>query len=410
MNFRMRLHVMIDSFVMKRKKRTICFILILSIAILTGVTILGLFSGGDDHPESNGLCISVNKAIFSPGDKMRVFVGIKASRIDASTADVYLAVRDPSGSLSLYYNVPDWIVVETPPVEIASIPLRTIGPYTLYFVLCHPGLDPFDPGNWVAGVREQVFLLPGKEVASPYHNPVSFPDAPVPVLIAHGGGEIQGLRCTNTREALDRNYARGHRHFEMDFCWTTDERLVLIHDWQRTFTSLFLNVSEIPTLEQFERMEMKRNFTQMSLGDLYRWLSKHDDAHIITDVKERNPAALTLIARTAGTLKDRFIPQIYDTSEYKLAKELGFKDVILTLYRTALTDAELIGFVAKNKVFAVTMPVRRAFSFTGAQDLGQNETFVYVHTINRVEVLRYLRKKGVRGIYTDRISPDEIPG
>jgi len=402
----MRFPVMV-GFVMKRKRRKICFILLLSILISTAAAIVKLFPG-DDDPNIEGLSIAVNKTIFAPGDKMRITVGITASHINAPVTDAYLAVQDPSGKFSFYYDVPGWIVVDSPPTEIASIPLKTIGPYSLFFVLCHPGLDPFDPKNWAAGVHEQVFLLPGNGVSSTCHNTLSFSHGSEPVLIAHGAGEIEGIGGTNTREALDHNYAKGHRYFEIDFCWTSDKCLVLIHDWHRTFTRLFMDTDEQPTLERFESIKMKRNMTQMSLNSLYRWLSKHNDAYIITDVKDQNLTALALIAMTAGTLKDQFIPQIYGLCEFKPVKELGFKDVILTLYRTALTDAELLEFVTRNKVFAVTMPTRKAFSFTRMQDLRQKGISVYAHTINQVEVLRYLRKQGVYGIYTDKLLPDDI--
>ena len=53
----------------------------------------------------------------------------------------------------------------------------------------------------------------------------------VPKTIAHAAGEIRGLAYSNSLEALDSSYGRGYRHMEMDFSWTTDGNLVLLHDW-----------------------------------------------------------------------------------------------------------------------------------------------------------------------------------
>lgn len=395
-------------FDMKRKIRLILLVLAI---LLFGAAIVKFFLCNDNNLWKSALTISSNKSIFVPGDTMHISVSVTASQIDAATVDAYVLVQEPSGGFSSYYSMPGWNVEDSPPTEIASIPLKNqnIGPYKWFFVLCHPGHDLFDTRSWVAIANVEVFLLPVNGVSSLDDNKaLSFFDPSHPVLIAHAAGEIEGRPGPNTREALDHNYARGHRYFEIDFCWTSDRHLVLIHDWQATFTTLFMDANEQPTLERFEFMNMKYGMTQMSLKSLYRWLSKHNDAYIITDVKDQNLAGLELIAMTAGNLKERFIPQIYGPSEFEPVKKLGFKDIILTLYRTTLTEAELLKFSSKYKLFAVTMSARKAFSFSRIQDLKQQGVFIYAHTINQTEVLKYLRKKGVYGIYTDRILPGDI--
>ena len=378
--------------------------------MLTVAAIIWFCLGAHKNTNREGLRISVNKTIFSPGDEMLISAGVKASRIKIPVGDLYLAIQDPAGHFEFYYDVPGWCVKNMPSKEMASIRVKGIGPYSVFFVLCHPGLDPHDPQNWVAGVSEQIFVLPENEISSPKqkNDRVSFSRTSDPILIAHGAGEIENLRSTNTREALEQSYKKGYRYFEIDLCWTTDKHLVLIHDWKKTFKTLFMNAKGQPTLETFEAMRMVRNLTQMSLRSLYRWLSKHHDAHIITDVKYQNLKALSFISKTACALKDQFIPQIYDPSELKPVEKMGFKDVILTLYRTALTDTELLEFVNAHGIFAITMPLRRAFSFGRMVDLRQKGISIYVHTVNRIDVFKYLRKQGVSGVYTDTILPDDI--
>src|SRR5436190_13322858 len=63
---------------------------------------------------------------------------------------------------------------------------------------------------------------------------------PLPSLrIAHAGGALsEGIYC-NCREAFDRSYRRGFRLFETDFSTTTDDQIVLVHDWGPEFRFWF---------------------------------------------------------------------------------------------------------------------------------------------------------------------------
>ena len=104
---------------------------------------------------------------------------------------------------------------------------------------------------------------------------------------------------------------------------------------------------------------MKDGLTQMALEDLYEWLRRHEDAHIVTDVKAQNLVALWVIAKTAGSLKE-----------------------------------------------TVTMPWEWALSLP--QELRKRGVFVYAHTVNSLDVWRELQGVGVSGIYTDFLTPAEI--
>ena len=53
------------------------------------------------------------------------------------------------------------------------------------------------------------------------------PDLPA---IAHAGGGFDGKTYTNSIAALDANYARGFRIFEIDFLRTWDDVFVCGHD------------------------------------------------------------------------------------------------------------------------------------------------------------------------------------
>jgi glycerophosphoryl diester phosphodiesterase len=232
---------------------------------------------------------------------------------------------------------------------------------------------------------------------------------PIPaVLVAHAGGGFAGETYSNSLEALDRNYTNGHRLFEIDLNWTTDEHLVLVHDWDNSFKKWFAAAGVQPSLKEFKTLKMKSDLTQMTLEDLYTWLRDHKYAYIVTDVKERNLAALRVIARTAGGLKRHFIPQIYHFSELGPVRGLGFENVIFTVYRSRATPDQVLSFGTTNDLFAITMPRKWALSFSLPQGLKRRGVFVYAHTVNSLDVWRDLRAAGVSGIYTDFLTPAEV--
>jgi len=379
-------------------------------SLLLSVPILAL-PIGNANQDKPGVTIAANKSIFTPDDTMRISISIKGLQIPLGVVDAYVVLQDPNGVFSIFHKKPKWTVVDKPLYEIASIPLKNkrVGLYSWYLILCPPGNDLFDLNGHVAVANIELFLLPNTWISfGKKKKNGSISDLPPPTIIAHAGGGIDDRVGQNSLEALDSNYAKGHRYFEIDFCWTSDDRLVLIHDWKRTFRGLFDDAKKQPSLEQFESMKMKHGMTPMSLASLFLWLSKHNDAYIITDVKERNLPALKIIARNSRKFQKYFIPQIYDPSEFKPAKLLGFEKVIFTLYRSSLSDAEVIRFATHNNPFAITMPVRRAFSFSLLNELNQKGVIVYAHTINKIEILNYLRGKGLHGIYTDKILPEDL--
>lgn len=247
-------------------------------------------------------------------------------------------------------------------------------------------------------------LLPGRVLVDPSPQP-----APQP-LIAHAGGGIAGVTYSNSREALDHSYGKGLRLFEIDLSWTTDGHLVLIHDWQDSSTDWFPDAETRLPLEEFKAAKMKDGLTQMALEDLYAWLGTHEDAYVVTDVKNRNLDALRVIAETAGELKSRFIPQIYDFSEFAPARGLGFRDVIFTVYRSKATPLEVFSFGMENELFAITLPEKWALALPLARLLEMNGVFVYAHTVNSLDIWRELQAAGVSGIYTDDLTPADLEG
>jgi glycerophosphoryl diester phosphodiesterase len=252
-----------------------------------------------------------------------------------------------------------------------------------------------------------------------------------PMFIAHAGGAVNRQTYTNSLEALNTNYEKGFRFFEIDFSWTADGELVAAHDWDDSYQELFYVPAElkgkVPTSAQFFQLKSKRGLTQLSLEDVLAWAAEKQDVFIVTDVKDKNLKALRKIRNRIEKYEKYIIPQAYSYLEYDDILKLGYKYIILTLYRMEIDPAEalrlsknnsqdikdelrrcftaeLIQFSKENSPFAITMPGRIARSGVAAL-LQQNNTTVYVHTVNDQNLFAALKKMGVFGIYTDFLAP-----
>jgi lipoteichoic acid synthase len=234
------------------------------------------------------------------------------------------------------------------------------------------------------------------------------PSVPAPKFIAHAGGGIGKLSYTNSRDALDANYNRGHRFFEIDLNWTSDDKLVLIHDWQGAFRDLFpkAKIGVAPSLQEFLRMKMKNNLTPISFSGLVEWLDAHPGARIVTDVKDDNLRALKRIAEEHPKLLDRIIPQVYALEEYDPVWDMGYRNIILTLYVKNYPDDQVLAFAQSQRPFGITMWAERAMGPL-PKELEQMKIPVFAHTINSPEEQKKLEANGVSGIYTDFLGGEK---
>ncbi len=233
--------------------------------------------------------------------------------------------------------------------------------------------------------------------------------------IAHAGGGIDGHTYTNSIEALNHNLARGFRYFEIDLSFTLDGQLVCLHDWERSFKRSFgLEPSGPVTLATFRRLVREHGrYEKCDLDSLARWLAHHPEAYLVTDVKGDNLRALALLQQRIGQAERRVIPQVYQPENLSPVVNMGFEQVIWTLYRY---DGDRQAVLAQVRRWlgehlparlAVTMPRHRARG-TLPRELGLLGIPTYVHTINDVEEMRIFRQQhGVTEIYTDELAPGE---
>ena len=351
------------------------------------------------------LSIETDAEVLRPSSSFTISLTADAGGIEAERGDLYVAAVQPDNSVFFLRRLPGWEVKDLAgeSMEIASLEGRELGEYQLHFVLAEPGSDPLDSNHWLAADSTGVVLLPeqwrpGAGQATPQRG--------LPALVTHGGGEAAGQLVSNSVEGLEQAAAAGQRFFELDFSWTADGELVLIHDWERSYQRFFSRYEGPPTRREFMSMDMNFGLSQLDFTGLLVWLARHPEVRIVTDIKERNVEGLRYIASRAGAARQQFVPQIYAPEEFDEARALGFENIIFSLYRSDLDDAALLAFLDSHPVTAVTMPLQRAIRQDTAELLSERKVFVYAHTVNHPELRRYLESRGVDGVYSDRLLPD----
>jgi len=233
---------------------------------------------------------------------------------------------------------------------------------------------PLQAARWqIQGAAELISVSPSPPP----------PAAPVPVHIAHAGGSYRGLRYTNALEALDYNYARGARWFEMDFLGDDQGNWWAVHDWGE------VHGPAAP-------------FRIARIGEVLDWFGSHLDARLITDTKGDNRVLLQKLESASTELRARIHPQIYRLREYPLARSGGFAAPIFTTYRSRYPWWVLGRFVRGHPVLAVTVTRDEAPDACAALC---GKVPLLTHTVNdRIEAA-HLMQAGIAGIYTDELLP-----
>lgn len=222
--------------------------------------------------------------------------------------------------------------------------------------------------------------------------------------IIHGAGRIDSFVATNSREALRKAYADGNRAVEIDFSLTCDGACVCIHDWNENILPDTASKS-VPTLEEFLKNKIYGKFSPMTLDDVARFMKLHQDLYVITDIKDNNIAFCHILQRDYPELADRFIIQIYSESQYDLVKNMGFDNIIFTLYKLdwkTKTDADyFVKFAQDHILVGYTFPFELCEIDGFLDKMKMADVPLFVHTVNDQDMQEHYFDIGISGVYTD---------
>lgn len=240
-------------------------------------------------------------------------------------------------------------------------------------------------------------------------------------FIAHALGGIDNHDYLNCLEGFNYNYARGHRVFEADFSLTSDNELVLFHDWNENVGStLGINVNDAPmNLKEFMGLKIFNRYTPLSAEQLLNIMNEYEDIFIVTDMKEYSDEKvrqqfiyiIELAKKINIEILDRLIPQIYNIHMLNVIMELyNWKSVIFSFYNLFNFEYEplkIIEFAYENGIRALTVSSNRAHDLF-AQECADRDICVYAHTYDKKHIVNELIKRGIYGFYTNYLSPQEF--
>ncbi|WP_273568683.1 interleukin-like EMT inducer domain-containing protein [Maribacter halichondriae] len=169
-------------------------------------------------------------------------------------------------------------------------------------------------------------------------------------FIAHAGGSIDNLKYTNSKEALDFNYKKGFRLFELDISETKDGHFVATHDWKHWATQTNYK-GELPvTRAEFLSHKIYGKYTPMAMDDINTWFKEHLDAILITD-KVNKPTAFS----KQFVNKERVLMELFTLEAVEEASKADIGTLISALPLSKIKGDKL-EYLKKHNVAGVAVP------------------------------------------------------
>ena len=228
-------------------------------------------------------------------------------------------------------------------------------------------------------------------------------------VIIHAAGALRTQAgdeaiYTNSLDALQNMYDAGNRFCEIDIRETSDGVLICAHGDEAHLA----NGSELPADAEsgdFLSERLFGEFTPMTVEMLAAFMREHPDLTVITDAQGDNLRISRKLAEAWPDLKDRFIIQIYHESEYNPIRELGFQNLIYTLYRAADEERnlwEIARFAEKHELVGITIQKEQFYSAKNRIAMAHCGLPFMFHTVDdAAEIEAMLRKPYVAAVYTD---------
>lgn len=236
-------------------------------------------------------------------------------------------------------------------------------------------------------------------------------------LIAHALGGIDENIYTNSLEAFELAYSNGFRTFEADMLLTSDNEVVLYHDWDAEAKADY-SAGYIPTLDEFLSSKTDGIYTRLSFLDLLHLMEEYPDIWIVTDSKYSDAESVenqftamynTALENDLLYLFDRIVVQIYNEEMKSVVDNIyEFDNYIFTMYQIwDGTDISAFDSYCKwsteNGVNSICM-YNTVYS-SEANEIIQNYGLnLYVHTVNDASEAFHYLVNGATGIYTQFLT------
>lgn len=164
-------------------------------------------------------------------------------------------------------------------------------------------------------------------------------------LIAHAGGGINGLKYTNSLEAMEQSIEHGFKMIELDLLISSDERIVAVHDWKSFHEMTNSNNTGSISYKEFESKTIYDKYKTLNISTAINILDGNDVVLVTDKIKN-----LALLSKHIID-KDKSIIEVFSIDKYNEAIELGFNNVALNI---DLNTPFILEWIDLNKIRAVT--------------------------------------------------------
>ena len=195
--------------------------------------------------------------------------------------------------------------------------------------------------------------------------------------IAHAGGEVNGIKSTNSKDALDQNYAKGFRLFELDIIETSDKKMVAAHDWKMWARFTDYEGALPPSHEEFMKYKIYGDYKTLDLNGINEWFRDHPDATLVTD-KVKDPISFANLFVD----KNRLIMELFSMMTVEEASKNGINAMISQEPLMKLVGDKL-NYLEINNVKYVALSRRIIANQTKLMlQLKEKGIKVYVYNVN----------------------------
>lgn len=241
--------------------------------------------------------------------------------------------------------------------------------------------------------------------------------------IMHAGGEINGINYTNSYDALDTNYKKGNRIFEIDLNFTSDDHLVLVHGWTKYDYKNRLGIEYdsdnlVMSLNDFKNSLLHNKYQTMSIEDLINFMKSHPYSYFILNLKKGSKESVSLkglkqivkVANNDSSILNRLVIWGYNTKIISLAKKIYNFELITFSYNSpdsmpkkVNTKKKIIAYCKKNNITSLIYSIS-SFDEEMAKLANEAGIYSFVFTTDKEEVAKSYLNKGASMVLTNKLK------
>ncbi|GAB6011612.1 glycerophosphodiester phosphodiesterase family protein [Viscerimonas tarda] len=235
-------------------------------------------------------------------------------------------------------------------------------------------------------------------------SPESFRCERFPILIAHGGGGINGQIRSNSREAVELSVKNGYCFIELDMQITKDGHIAAVHFWSDLYEQTGLEGDTIPLSSADFKLRKIQGYQHTLLGNDIKELFPDTVRYLVTDkIKDYD-----LIIKEIEVDKNKLLVEVFSYPQYLDALQKGIKYPMLNTINFQKLRKYSPLLIAK-KIKMITVPVEMISSCEKElRFLHKYGVTIFAYTSNDKDFILKHGGKTVSGFYTDYVKISDL--